>query len=95
MAERTMTTWTCERCTKTETFKQGEQPRFWVRITKAQPPRHAEPARMGDLCIDCRNELDRWWRSWEPPANENATPDSSAQVTPTGRTHDHPQGDPR
>jgi hypothetical protein len=80
MGEYTETTWTCDRCGAQDAVKLGQQPSFWARITKAQPPRHAEPKVLGDLCIQCRNDLDWWWRN--PPEPE-AVDDPSHSDRPT------------
>lgn len=63
MSEATRTTWTCDRCGERQSCERGGQPSYWISLRRAQPPNHAEPRRMGDLCTTCRNAFDEWWRN--------------------------------
>lgn len=63
-------TWTCSRCGATETVESSSQPKAWLRLHLASPPRRALDSITGsvDLCHDCDHEFarfvfgsDRWF----------------------------------
>lgn len=62
MSDETTVKWTCDRCGATTVEPQAQQPRDWHRISSANPPRHAEPANVGDVCNGCWTEFCEWWR---------------------------------
>jgi hypothetical protein len=69
MADKAQTTWTCDRCKAqwSTLADHNAQPERWHRLKDANPPRHAEPESIGDVCEDCWIAFCSWWQNKVQP----------------------------
>lgn len=65
MSSSSTTEWLCDRCNRKAALPLSQQPRAWHSLREANPPNHAEPNLVGDVCNICWDEFCTWWRSWE------------------------------
>lgn len=60
VSEKTETTWTCSRCGAVEVLSTDKQPRGWIRVGFANPPRQPISQTLGDLCKRCEKRVYAW-----------------------------------
>lgn len=63
MGSRVLVSWECERCgALDEGAEIGYQPKGWISIRVATPPKSAEPLGVATLCRECDAALRAWLR---------------------------------
>lgn len=82
MSEQTVTTWTCTRCGDVEEEPGNGQPKLWVRVYFATPPR-GETRALDDLCNPCGGLLVSFVHGTEveDAAKEREIAEAIAEVT--------------